>query len=85
MEACFLQGEAEPKKAANHEGQPHVRLPLTKRHRRFFGPSGPSRGWSFRQPLISTARFFTSGTGIAGISISRTPFLNVALAFSAFT
>src|SRR6476620_744445 len=48
-------------------------------------PNGPVCGCDVRQPLISTVRFFTSGTGIAGISISSTPFLNAATASSAFT
>ena len=48
-------------------------------------PNGPLCGCDVRQPLISTVRFFTSGTGIAGISISSTPFLKAAMASSALT
>jgi hypothetical protein len=50
-----------------------------------FEPNGPLFGGDVRQPLISTVRFLTSGTGITGISISSTPSLKDATAFSAFT
>ena len=52
----------------------------------WFEPSG-SVAWLDveAQPLMATVRFLTSGTGIAGISISRTPSLKVATASSAFT
>ena len=49
------------------------------------GLDGPRSGRNVRQPVIARVRVFTSGTGIAGISISSTPFLKVATASSAFT